>query len=117
MTHQLNTQGRCCFGARLRDQVDLDTLTAEVPAVVDQTMPPTPGVAVGATPSSSHHNRPEGDGPRPQQVTEPDPRSRRPLQRDEQAPRNPEGMTSVADSRLKTADHAAELRSWRPGRT
>jgi hypothetical protein len=29
------------FGARLRDQVDLDTLTAEVLAVVDQTMQPT----------------------------------------------------------------------------
>jgi peptidoglycan/LPS O-acetylase OafA/YrhL len=29
------------FGARLRDQVDLDTLTAEVLAVVDQTMAPT----------------------------------------------------------------------------
>jgi NH3-dependent NAD+ synthetase len=29
------------FGARLRDQVDLDTLTAEVMAVVDQTMQPT----------------------------------------------------------------------------
>jgi hypothetical protein len=29
------------FGARLRDQVDLDTLTAEVLAVVDQAMPPT----------------------------------------------------------------------------
>jgi hypothetical protein len=28
------------FGARLRDQVDLDTLTAEVLAVVDQTMAP-----------------------------------------------------------------------------
>lgn len=27
--------------ARLRDQVDLDTLTAEVLAVVDQTMAPT----------------------------------------------------------------------------
>jgi hypothetical protein len=29
------------FGARLRDQVDLDTLTAEVLGVVDQTMAPT----------------------------------------------------------------------------
>jgi hypothetical protein len=29
------------FGARLRDQVDLDTLTAEVMTVVDQTMQPT----------------------------------------------------------------------------
>jgi hypothetical protein len=29
------------FSARLRDQVDLDTLTAEVLAVVDQTMQPT----------------------------------------------------------------------------
>jgi hypothetical protein len=29
------------FGARLRDQVDLDTLTAEVLAVVDQAMQPT----------------------------------------------------------------------------
>jgi hypothetical protein len=29
------------FGARLRDQVDLDTLTGEVLAVVDQTMAPT----------------------------------------------------------------------------
>jgi hypothetical protein len=28
------------FGARLRDQIDLDTLTAEVLAVVDQTMQP-----------------------------------------------------------------------------
>jgi hypothetical protein len=29
------------FGTRLRDQVDLDTLTSEVLAVVDQTMQPT----------------------------------------------------------------------------
>jgi hypothetical protein len=29
------------FGARLRDQVDLDTLTAELLAVVDQTIQPT----------------------------------------------------------------------------
>jgi hypothetical protein len=29
------------FGTRLRDQVDLDTWTAEVLAVVDQTMQPT----------------------------------------------------------------------------
>src|SRR5205823_14296968 len=29
------------FGHRLRDQVDLDTLTAEVLAVVDQTIQPT----------------------------------------------------------------------------
>jgi hypothetical protein len=29
------------FGARLRDQLDLDTLTGEVLAVVDQTMAPT----------------------------------------------------------------------------
>jgi hypothetical protein len=29
------------FSARLRDQVDLDTLSAELLAVVDQTMQPT----------------------------------------------------------------------------
>jgi hypothetical protein len=29
------------FGTRLRDQVDLDTLTGEVLAVVDQTIQPT----------------------------------------------------------------------------
>jgi hypothetical protein len=29
------------FSARLRDQIDLDTLTAELVAVVDQTMEPT----------------------------------------------------------------------------
>ena len=29
------------FGARLRDQVDLDTLTAELLTVMDQTMQPT----------------------------------------------------------------------------
>jgi hypothetical protein len=35
------TQTIAAFGARLRDQVELDTLTAEVLAVVDQTMQPT----------------------------------------------------------------------------
>jgi hypothetical protein len=29
------------FGARMRDQIDLDTLSAELLAVVDQTMEPT----------------------------------------------------------------------------
>ena len=29
------------FGTRLREQVDLDTLTAELLAIVDQTMQPT----------------------------------------------------------------------------
>jgi hypothetical protein len=35
------TQTIAAFGARLRDQVELDTLTAELLAVVDQTMQPT----------------------------------------------------------------------------
>ena len=42
------------FGGRLRDQVDLDTLTAEVLAVADQTMQPT---------RASLWLRPPGSGP------------------------------------------------------
>jgi hypothetical protein len=47
------------FGARLREQVDLDTLSVELLAVVDQTMQPTqaslwlrPSQAVPARPST-----------------------------------------------------------------
>ena len=36
------------FSTRLRDQVDLDTLAAELMAVVDQSMEPNPGLAVAA---------------------------------------------------------------------
>jgi hypothetical protein len=43
------------FSARLRDQVDLDTLSAELLAVVDQTMQPT---------RSSLWLRPSGQGQR-----------------------------------------------------
>jgi len=35
------TQTIAAFSGRLREQVDLDTLTAELLAVVDQTMQPT----------------------------------------------------------------------------
>jgi hypothetical protein len=46
------------FGDRLRQQVDLDTLTAELLAVVDQTMQPTSMSlwlrdSVGASPSTA----------------------------------------------------------------
>ena len=43
------------FSARLRDQVDLDTLSAELLAVVDQTMQPT---------TASLWLRPLAQGPR-----------------------------------------------------
>ena len=40
------------FAVRLRDQVDLDALRAELLTVVDQTVQPDPGVAVAARPGS-----------------------------------------------------------------
>jgi hypothetical protein len=53
------------FGTRLRDQVDLDTLTAELVAVVDQTMQPTkaslwlrPTQARSRTAGPSHPGQP-----------------------------------------------------------
>ena len=55
------------FSARRRDQVDLDTLTADLLAVVDQTMQPTRGVAVAATSRSGHRTRRDGGSPMTQQ--------------------------------------------------
>jgi hypothetical protein len=60
------------FSARLRDQVDLDTLTAELLTVVDQTMQPTKGLDLAAFTSNSnaithsvaHPNAPVGTGTR-----------------------------------------------------
>jgi hypothetical protein len=37
------------FSTRLRDQIDLDTLSTELLAVVDQTMEPTPGFVLAST--------------------------------------------------------------------
>ena len=48
------------FGARLRDQIDLDTLTAEVMAVVHQTMQPTQA-SLWLRPQAVQ--RPSGNGP------------------------------------------------------
>jgi hypothetical protein len=55
------------FSARLRQQVDLDTLTAELLAVIEQTMQPSraslwlrPQAAVTATHrTAAHHQSPE----------------------------------------------------------
>ena len=49
------------FGARLRQQVDLDTLTVELLAVVDQTMQPT-SVSLWLRPSGSAPPGPRGAG-------------------------------------------------------
>jgi hypothetical protein len=49
------------FGVRLRDQVDLDTLAAELLAVVDQTMQPTQA-SLWLRPSA-HRSWPHHDGP------------------------------------------------------
>jgi hypothetical protein len=49
------------FSARLRDQIDLDTLSAELLAVTDQTMQPTM-VALWLRPSAQA--RPPGQGHR-----------------------------------------------------
>ena len=45
------------FSARLRDQLDLDTLTSELVAVVQQTMQPTQAsiwLRLGSTPTPRH---------------------------------------------------------------
>jgi hypothetical protein len=49
------------FGARLRDQVDLTTLTGELLAAVDQTMQPTQA-SLWLRPRSGHRNRRDGGG-------------------------------------------------------
>jgi len=51
------------FSGRLRQQIDLDSLIAELAAVVDQTMQPT-RVAVWLRPSRAALGA-AGDGPRP----------------------------------------------------
>jgi hypothetical protein len=48
------------FSARLRQEVDLDTLTAELLAVVDQTMQPTSG-SLWLRPSDGRPVRAPGD--------------------------------------------------------
>jgi hypothetical protein len=46
------------FGARLRDQVDLDTLTSQLLAVVDQTIQPTQSsLWLRPSPGATRHQR------------------------------------------------------------
>ena len=52
------------FSIRLRDQVDLDTLSAELLAVVDQTMEPT-RVSLWLRPSTHGPSGPTGSEMRP----------------------------------------------------
>jgi hypothetical protein len=52
------------FSARLREQVDLDTLSAEVLAVVDQTMEPA-RVSLWLRPSPAGSSGPTPGGTRP----------------------------------------------------
>jgi len=45
------------FSARLREQIDLDTLTAELLAVVDVTMEPTRATLWAVAPTSAAQRR------------------------------------------------------------
>jgi hypothetical protein len=101
------------FSAGLRDQVDLTTLTDELLAVVDQTMQPT---------QASLWLRPQERPPQPtgRRLTNDSAGNERdsvarPAQRDDHCPghrrRNDRGSPMVVRG---TADHAADLRFWRP---